>query len=156
MCYYSLCLCLQILHTLFQWLCLLAIESLFCLNCFSVWFQVTSIIALKISNFKPWWHCFMKCCGSRTDLYIIMWSTKWTASQDGRSSSFINLKIYFYLTIIKNYFHSQEWIQHDLVGGGGVALPALVPSCVGHVCRPPINLLHYCKLKSCLTTAFEL
>ena len=36
----------------------------------------------------------------------------------------------------------QGWIQHDLGGGGG-ALPALVPSCVGHVCRPPINLLHY-------------
>jgi hypothetical protein len=30
--------------------------------------------------------------------------------------------------------------------GGGSALPALVPSCVGHVCRPPINLLHYCKV----------
>jgi hypothetical protein len=30
--------------------------------------------------------------------------------------------------------------------GGGGALPALVPSCVGHVCRPPINLLHYCKV----------
>jgi hypothetical protein len=44
----------------------------------------------------------------------------------------------------------QGWIQHDLVGvgvgGGGCALPALVPSCVGHVCRPPINLLHYCKV----------
>ena len=22
----------------------------------------------------------------------------------------------------------------------------LVPSCVGHVCRPPINLIHYCKV----------
>jgi hypothetical protein len=31
-------------------------------------------------------------------------------------------------------------------GGGGDALPALVLSCVGHVCRPPINLLHYCKV----------
>jgi hypothetical protein len=30
---------------------------------------------------------------------------------------------------------NQGWpIQHDLVGGGG-ALPALVSSCVGHVCR---------------------
>jgi hypothetical protein len=28
-----------------------------------------------------------------------------------------------------------------------------VQSCVGHACRPPINLLHY---KSCLTTVFEL
>jgi hypothetical protein len=28
--------------------------------------------------------------------------------------------------------------------GGTGALPALVPSCVGHVCRPPINLLHHC------------
>jgi hypothetical protein len=37
------------------------------------------------------------------------------------------------------------WIQHDLVGGGG-ALPALVPSCVGHMRRPPINLLDYCKV----------
>ena len=40
----------------------------------------------------------------------------------------------------------QGWIQHDLVGGGGGALPAQVPSCVSHVCRPPINLLHYCKV----------
>jgi hypothetical protein len=47
----------------------------------------------------------------------------------------------------------QGWIQHDLVwggggggGGGGGALPALVPSCVGHVCCPPINLPHYCKV----------
>jgi hypothetical protein len=31
-------------------------------------------------------------------------------------------------------------------GGGGGAMPALMPSCVGHVCRPPINLLHYCKV----------
>ena len=38
----------------------------------------------------------------------------------------------------------QVWIQHDLVGGG--ALPALVPSCIGHACRPSINLLHYCKV----------
>ena len=31
---------------------------------------------------------------------------------------------------------NQGWpIQHDLVGGGGGALPALVSSCVGHVCR---------------------
>jgi hypothetical protein len=30
--------------------------------------------------------------------------------------------------------------------GGGGTLPALVPSCIGHVCRPPINLLHYCKV----------
>jgi hypothetical protein len=99
-------LCLQILHTLFQWLCLLAIKSLFCRNCFSVWFQVTGVIALKISHFKPWWHCSMKCCGyySRTDLYIIKCSTKWRASQDGRWSSF-NLRVNFYLTIIKNYFH---------------------------------------------------
>jgi hypothetical protein len=47
------------------------------------------------------------------------------------------------------YVINQGWIQHDLVGGGGGgggALPALVPSCVGHVCRPPINLLHYCKV----------
>jgi hypothetical protein len=44
----------------------------------------------------------------------------------------------------KIHFATQGWIQHDLVGGG--ALPALVPSCFGHVCRPPINLLHYCKV----------
>jgi hypothetical protein len=31
-------------------------------------------------------------------------------------------------------------------GGGGGALPALVPSCVGHVCRPPINLPDYCEV----------
>jgi hypothetical protein len=31
-------------------------------------------------------------------------------------------------------------------GGGGGALPALVTSCVGHVCHPPINLLHDCKV----------
>jgi hypothetical protein len=30
--------------------------------------------------------------------------------------------------------------------GRGGAMPALVPSCVGHVCRPPIKLLHYCKV----------
>jgi hypothetical protein len=30
--------------------------------------------------------------------------------------------------------------------GGGGALPALRPSCVSHVCRPPIKLLHYCKV----------
>ena len=30
-------------------------------------------------------------------------------------------------------------------GEGGV-LPALVPSCVGHVCHPAINLLDYCKV----------
>jgi hypothetical protein len=51
--------------------------------------------------------------------------------------------------LVHNY--SQGWIEHDLVGGGGGggvggALPALVPSCVGHVCRSPINLLHYCKV----------
>jgi hypothetical protein len=58
----------------------------------------------------------------------------------------------------KIHFATQGWIQHDLVGGGGGggagggggggggALPALVPSCVGHVCRRPINLLHYCKV----------
>ena len=40
---------------------------------------------------------------------------------------------------------NQGWIQHDLVGGGGT-LPVLVPSCVGHVCRPPINMLHYYKV----------
>ena len=40
---------------------------------------------------------------------------------------------------------NQGWIQHDPVGGGG-ALPALVPSCVGHACRSPINLLDYCKV----------
>jgi hypothetical protein len=33
----------------------------------------------------------------------------------------------------------QGWIQHDLVWGGG-ALPALMPNCVGHACRPPIRL----------------
>ena len=31
-------------------------------------------------------------------------------------------------------------------GSGGGALPALVPSHVGHVRRPPINLLYYCKV----------
>jgi hypothetical protein len=42
---------------------------------------------------------------------------------------------------------NQGWIQHDLVEGGvGCSVPALVPSCVGHVCRLPINLLHYCKV----------
>jgi hypothetical protein len=30
--------------------------------------------------------------------------------------------------------------------GGGGALQARVTSCVGHVCRPPINLLHDCKV----------
>jgi hypothetical protein len=39
----------------------------------------------------------------------------------------------------------QGWIQYDLIGGGG-ALGALVPSCVGHVYSPPINLLDYCKV----------
>ena len=34
----------------------------------------------------------------------------------------------------------QGWIRHDMVGGG------VVPSCVGHVHRPPINLLDYCKV----------
>jgi hypothetical protein len=34
----------------------------------------------------------------------------------------------------------QGWIQHDLVGRGGGAMPALVPSCVGHVCRPAYQL----------------
>jgi hypothetical protein len=32
----------------------------------------------------------------------------------------------------------QGWIQHDLVGGD--ALPALVPSCVGHACPPAHQL----------------
>jgi hypothetical protein len=31
-------------------------------------------------------------------------------------------------------------------GGGGCALPALVLSCVGDVCRQAINLLYYCKV----------
>ena len=35
---------------------------------------------------------------------------------------------------------NQGWIQHELVGGGRV-LWCRLPSCVGHVCRPPIN---YC------------
>ena len=51
---------------------------------------------------------------------------------DGRSDDFDVLK--------------QGWIQHDLVGGGGGALSALVPSCDGYVCRPPSNLLDYCKI----------
>ena len=33
------------------------------------------------------------------------------------------------------------WIRHDLVGVVG-SLLALVPSCVGHVRRTPINLLY--------------
>jgi hypothetical protein len=62
-----------------------------------------------------------------------------------------NLKHKFDITHITSQlwfcFSKKGWIQHDLVGGGGGgALPALVPSCVGHVCRPPINLLHYCKV----------
>ena len=38
-------------------------------------------------------------------------------------------------------------IQHNLVWGGGgfCQLRCRVVS-VGHVCRPPINLLHYCKV----------
>ena len=39
----------------------------------------------------------------------------------------------------------QGFIQHDLVGvggGGGAALPALVQSSVGNVCRSPINILY--------------
>jgi hypothetical protein len=40
-----------------------------------------------------------------------------------------------------------KFIQHVLVGGGGAdALPALMPSCVGHVHRLPINFLDYCKV----------
>jgi hypothetical protein len=31
-------------------------------------------------------------------------------------------------------------------GRGGGALPALMPSCVGHVRRPPMNLPDYCKV----------
>jgi hypothetical protein len=37
-------------------------------------------------------------------------------------------------------------------GGGGVDLPALMPSYVGHVHLPPIDL----QVKSCLTIVFEL
>jgi hypothetical protein len=40
--------------------------------------------------------------------------------------------------IFGRVYVAQGWIQHDLVGG---ALPTLVPSCVDHVRRPPINLL---------------
>jgi hypothetical protein len=59
---------------------------------------------------------------------------------------------YIFNTIkLKIFLSSQGWIQHDLVGGGGGggggrSLPALVPSCVGHVRRPLINLLDYCKV----------
>jgi hypothetical protein len=56
----------------------------------------------------------------------------------GRKSCYRYLAFLWYLS-------NQGWIPHDLVGGGG-ALPAQVPSCVGHVCRPPIKLLHYCKV----------
>jgi hypothetical protein len=37
---------------------------------------------------------------------------------------------------------NQGWILHYLVGGGGGGCS----SCVGHVCRPPINLLDHCKV----------
>jgi hypothetical protein len=40
--------------------------------------------------------------------------------------------------------YSMIWLGGG--GGGGPALPALVPSCVGHVRRPPINFLDYCKV----------
>jgi hypothetical protein len=52
---------------------------------------------------------------------------------------------------------AQGWIRHDLVGGGGGgggALPALVPSCVCHLCRPPSTC--FTTAKCCLTTVFEL
>ena len=48
----------------------------------------------------------------------------------------------------------QGWIQYDLIGGGGGALGALVPSCVGHVYSPPSTC--FTTAKSCLTTVFEL
>ena len=49
----------------------------------------------------------------------------------------------------------QGWIQHDLVGGRVGALPALVPSCVGHVCRPRPSTC-FTTAKSCLTKVFIL
>jgi hypothetical protein len=63
-----------------------------------------------------------------------------TANSHALSSSF-DLGLIVYIV-------QQGWIQHGWGGGGGGggALPALVLSCVGHVCRPPINLLHYCKV----------
>ena len=50
----------------------------------------------------------------------------------------------------------QGWIQHDLVegGGGGRALQALVPSCVGHMCHLPINIL-YLNYNCCLHFAYH-
>ena len=39
-------------------------------------------------------------------------------------------------------------------GGGGCALATLVPSCVGQVCRPPINIL-YLNCNSCSQFAYH-
>ena len=65
-------------------------------------------------------------------------------------SSYPTRKIYYFLSTSRMDGSSMIW-------GGGGALAALLPSCVGLVRRPPINLLHYCcTAKSCLTTIFEL
>jgi hypothetical protein len=63
----------------------------------------------------------------------------------------IQLSVSFVSVLIQdaNLFHGRDgssMICWGGGGGGGGALPALVPSCVGHVCRPPINSLHYCKV----------
>jgi hypothetical protein len=58
-------------------------------------------------------------------------------------------------SLIVTFFPEQGWIQHDLVGGGGGALPALVASCVGNMCAARPSTC-FTTAKSCLTTVFKL